>query len=133
MTGAVRFPDGAVVRGRGRDLPAGPSPEYGLYLAKRPEVPWHSEWLDWPDFRLPRDRARAIELIKDLHRRALAGEAVEVACLGGVGRTGTVMACVAVLSGVPAEEAVAWTRAHYHPKAVETPWQRRWVRRFPAA
>jgi len=32
---------------------------------------------------------------------------------------------------VPADEAVAWTRAHHHPRAVETPWQRCWVARFP--
>jgi hypothetical protein len=31
---------------------------------------------------------------------------------------------------VSVDEAVAWTRANYHAKAVETPWQKRWVRRF---
>ncbi|MFB4296499.1 protein phosphatase [Actinomadura sp. NTSP31] len=80
---------------------------------------------------LPRDKERAVALIRDLHARAGAGERVEVACGGGVGRTGTVIACLAVLSGVPAERAVAWTRENYHRKAVETPWQRRWVLRFP--
>lgn len=34
------------------------------------------------------------------------------------------------LTGVPAAEAVAWVRHHYHPRAIETPWQRRYVRRF---
>lgn len=62
-----------------------------------------------------------------------ATELVEVTCGGGVGRTGTVMACLAVLSGVPADRAVGWTRENYHRKAVETPWQRRWVLRFPLA
>jgi hypothetical protein len=39
-----------------------------------------------------------------------------------------------VLDGVPADEAVAWVRARYDHRAVETPWQRRFVRRFdPAA
>ena len=28
--------------------------------------------------------------------------------------------------------AVAWVRERYHPRAVETPWQRRYVRRFAA-
>jgi hypothetical protein len=27
---------------------------------------------------------------------------------------------------------VAFVREHYHPRAVETPWQRRFVRGFPA-
>jgi hypothetical protein len=137
----VELPDGARVRGRSlRDPTAeGPAPDYGLYLGSRrlrarhdPDLSWPHDWLDWPDFRLPRDRAEAVRRIVALHDRAVAGELVEVACGGGVGRTGTVVACLAVLAGVPADEAVAWTRAAYHPRAVETPWQRRWVARFPA-
>jgi hypothetical protein len=31
---------------------------------------------------------------------------------------------------MPAREAVAFVRQNYHPRAVETPWQRRYVRRF---
>jgi protein-tyrosine phosphatase len=54
-------------------------------------------------------------------------ERVELGCAGGVGRTGTALAVLAVLSGVPAVEAVGWVRRHYHRRAVETPWQRRWV------
>jgi protein-tyrosine phosphatase len=57
-------------------------------------------------------------------------ERVEVACGGGQGRTGTALACLAVLDGVPPEEAVAWVRAHYRRRAVETPGQARFVRSF---
>jgi hypothetical protein len=32
------------------------------------------------------------------------------------------------VDGVPAREAVAYVREHYLPGAVETPWQRRWLR-----
>lgn len=140
LTGAIRLPDGAWIRGRGlRDpLPDGPEPDFGLYLGSAklrrrhgPALRWESAWLDWPDFRLPRDRDEAVRQIRALHERAVAGEAVEVACGGGVGRTGTVIACLAVLSGVDPSEAVAWAREHYHRRAVETPWQRRWVLRFP--
>jgi len=28
-------------------------------------------------------------------------------------------------------DAVDWTRCHYSPRAVETPWQRNWVETFP--
>lgn len=141
LTGAIALPDGSWVRGRGLRLPApgGPSPEYGLYLGsgrlrRRHEgLPaWPCAWLDWPDFLLPRDRDEAITRIADLHERAKAGKAVEVACGGGVGRTGTVIACLAVRAGLAPADAVAWTRAHHHRRAVETPWQRRWVARFPA-
>jgi len=37
---------------------------------------------------------------------------------------------MAVLDGVPAEDAVAFVRRNYHSKAVETIWQRRYVTRF---
>jgi hypothetical protein len=37
-----------------------------------------------------------------------------------------------VLDGLPAGEAVAFVRANYDPKAVETPWQKRYVLRFRA-
>ncbi|WP_435061433.1 protein-tyrosine phosphatase family protein [Amycolatopsis thermoflava] len=139
LPGSFRLPDGAWVRGRGlrRPRPTGPAPQFGLYLGSArlrrdhdPSLGWPHTWLDWPDFRLPRDQDAAVREIRALHERARAGEAVEVACAGGVGRTGTVIACLAVLAGVDPTEAVSWTRQHHHPRAVETPGQRRWVRRF---
>ena len=39
---------------------------------------------------------------------------------------------LAVVDGVPADEAVAYVRREYSPRAVETPWQRRFVARFEA-
>ena len=39
-------------------------------------------------------------------------------------------ACLAALDGVPGDEAVAFVRANYHRRAVETPGQRRFVRSF---
>ena len=48
---------------------------------------------------------------------------MEVACRGGVGRTGTALAALAVLDGLPPDETMRWVRWHYHPRAVETPWQ----------
>jgi hypothetical protein len=131
--GVVQLPSGRRVRGRGlrRPLPAGPLPEFGVYLLGRPPGPvaWESAWLPWPDFRLPRDPAAARTVLAEAWRRA-AEQRVEVACEGGRGRTGTALACLAVLDGVPSAEAVAWVRAHYDPRAVETPWQSRFVRSF---
>jgi len=45
-------------------------------------------------------------------------------------RTGTALACLAVLDGVPPQDAVAYVRRHDSPRAVETPWQRRYVLRW---
>ena len=133
--GVLALPSGRLIRGRGlrRPLPAdgGPAPAYAVYLLGKepPPVPWEAHWLRWPDFRLPADRARARSVLTEAWRRA-AGERVEIACYGGRGRTGTALACLAVLDGVPAGEAVAYVREHYDRHAVETPWQRAYVRRF---
>jgi protein-tyrosine phosphatase len=61
-----------------------------------------------------------------------AAERFEIACAGGHGRTGTALACLAILDGVPSSEAVAFVRAHYDPHAVETLRQRRYVARWRA-
>jgi hypothetical protein len=135
LQGAVTLPDGTPVRGRGRRerLPPGPLPEYGLTLG-RTQRAWSPAWpeirIAWPDFGLPRDRAHAAAAIRDAYALAREGARVEVTCGGGNGRTGTVIACMAVLAGCPPGDAVAWTRLHYRRHAVETPWQRQYVRRF---
>ncbi|GAA0477881.1 protein-tyrosine phosphatase family protein [Streptomyces olivaceiscleroticus] len=131
--GVLQLPSGLLVRGRGlrRPRPAGPDPTYGVYLLGKPppELPWESRWLRWPDFRLPGDRARTSAVLTEVWERA-GTERVEVACGGGRGRTGTALACLAVLDGVPADRAVEFVRRHYDRHAVETPWQKRYVRRF---
>jgi len=136
--GVLRLPSGRLVRGRGLRRPPpgglasqGKPPEFGLYLlgSDPPEVPWESIWLRWPDFGLPADREEAARALHDAWRRS-DGERVEIACAGGRGRTGTALACLAILDGVAASEAVAFIRTNYDPGAVETPWQRRFVTRF---
>lgn len=133
--GVLRLPSGRLVRGRGlrRPPPAGQQPAYGIYLlgGQPPTMAWEFTWLRWPDFRLPADRERARAVLGDAWRRC-AEERVEVACGGGLGRTGTALACLAVLDGVPAREAVAYVRQRYDRHAVETPWQKRYVRSFPS-
>lgn len=131
--GVLALPSGRLVRGRGLrwPLPEGPPPEFALYLLgdEPPAVAWRYRWVRWPDFRLPSDRVAARDALVEAWERA-ASERVEVACVGGRGRTGTALACVAVLDGIPAADAVAYVRQHYHRRAVETPWQRRYVTRF---
>jgi protein-tyrosine phosphatase len=129
----MELPSGLVVRGRGlrKPLPAGAVPGFGVYLLGKepPAVGWESRWVRWPDFRLPSDPEQLRDALGEVLERAGA-ERVELACGGGIGRTGTALACLAVLDGLPADEAVGYVRRHYHPGAVETPWQRRFVRRF---
>ena len=96
------------------------SPDYGLYLDQRWQPPWGHDHLDWPDFGLPADLAAMITGLRGLLGRARAGERVELGCLGGHGRTGTALAALAILTGLPPTEAITWTRTRYCPKAIET-------------
>lgn len=150
LTGAISLPDGTALRGRGRrePLPPGPRPTYGLYLGRSPDAPprglfrrlrrrrlvwrpdWPADWIDWPDFRTPRDDQAAAAAIHHAYQLARSGQRVEVACGGGIGRTGTVIACMAILAGHPAADAVNWTRQHYRLRAVETRAQQRWISWF---
>jgi len=133
MPGVLRLPSGRLIRGRSlrRRPPDGPVPALGLYLLGKepPAVPWESWWLRWPDFGLPADPDAVRRALAEAWRRA-AAERVEVACTGGLGRTGTALACLAVIDGVPNSGAVAFVREHYHRRAVETRRQRSYAARF---
>ena len=122
-----------VVQAAATDEPAGPFPEFGVYLLGKqpPPVGWESRWVPWPDLRLPIDQPDALEAFREVWRRAEA-ERVEVACWRGIGRTGTALACIAILDGVPPGQAVSYVRRQYRRRTVETPWQRQYVARFPA-
>ena len=131
--GVMTLPSGRRVRGRAlrRDLPEGPAPTFAVYLLghQPPDVPWEARWVRWPDFRLPVDRPDAEAALRQAWLR-LDTDRVEVACGGGRGRTGTALACLVALDAGPDVDAVGYVRAHYDLRAVETPWQRRYVRQF---
>lgn len=131
--GVLALPSGRLVRGRGlgNGLPDGQLPEFGVYLLAKDPRPfdWPADWIRWRDFGLPSDRATAAASLASTWRRC-GDERVEVACAGGLGRTGTALACLAVLDGISAQDAVRFVRAGYDPRAVETPGQHRFVARF---
>jgi hypothetical protein len=131
---AVRLPDGTILTAVSFDDadPYGREqlPDFGVYLDKRWQPPWEHELLDWPDFGLPQDRTDFAEALRRLLDRARAGDVVEIGCVGGHGRTGTAIACLAVLAGVVPDEATSWTRNHYCAGAVETSEQEALVAAF---
>lgn len=132
LPGVLTLPSGRRVLGRGlRAGPPSPAPGFGVYLlGRRPEeTPWEQLWVRWRDFGLPAESDALRAALATAWARA-AEQRVEVACGGGTGRTGTALACLAVLDGVPAGEAVAFVRSRYRRRAVETWRQRRFVRRF---
>jgi protein-tyrosine phosphatase len=75
----------------------------------------------------------AMNRILDQVEEARATGDVVVACMGGVGRTGTVAACALVRSGRSAQEAIDAIRALRHPTAVETRAQEQFVVRYAAS
>jgi hypothetical protein len=126
------LPDGSIVRGvrfdrsYTREVP----PAVGVYLDRVWSPPWPHFHVDWPDFGVTADPPVFRAALVSLLARAREGERVEIGCLGGHGRTGTALACLAVLAGVPASEAVAWVRQRYCSRAVETPDQQAFVEAF---
>ena len=128
--GLLVLPSGRRLRGRSLRSPAeGQAPTFAVEVTGRPgpEPPWERVWVRWPDFWLPADPDEALAALIQAHRLA-DSERVEITCSGGVGRTGTALAALCVLEGMNPSAAVPWVRAHYHPRAVEVPWQRHFLR-----
>jgi len=119
--GAVRLAAGPFTA-----LPPG---AFGLCLD--PDAPNRAEaalTLDIVDFGLPEPAALRVTL--DALRKAMAaepGRLFYIGCRAGLGRTGTVLACLAAESGVLGDP-VAWVRAQHDPRAVETPAQEAFAR-----
>jgi Swiss Army Knife protein, DSP-PTPase phosphatase domain len=128
----VEFPDGTRVLASGwfERTPSDEKPDFGLYLDPMWTPTWPSEHLDWPDFGVPTQHVQADAAIERAWRKAQKGARVEVACIGGHGRSGTVLACMAVLAGIAPDEAVRWVRQAYCERAVQEPSQEYWMQRF---
>lgn len=135
VSGLVEFPDDRSIRGAGVRRPRGdvPAPDLAVYLLGRdPSIDgWPYRWVKWRDFSLPDSMDDAINALGEAHTRA-ERERVEIACGGGIGRTGTAMSLLAVMSRVEPADAVAWVRENYQPRAVETRRQRQWIREAAA-
>jgi hypothetical protein len=103
---------------------------FGLYMDERWRPTWPAALIPWADFGLPLDSEEAARQIEAAFSRAKLGEVVEIGCVGGLGRTGTVLACLAVLAGIAPADAVPWVRRNYDVRAVETTEQEKWVQWF---
>jgi hypothetical protein len=125
----VTLPDGTRIRAsllaerEERD----PERSFGLYMDERWQPTWPAAMISWADCGLPVDSEEAASQIEAAFSRAECGEGVEIGCVGGLGRTGTVLACMAVLAGVAPADAVPWVRRTYNARAVETADQEKWV------
>lgn len=127
----IEFPDGVVVMGSSLDnLPRIRPPQRGLYADHHWRPAWRSEFITWNDFGLPKNYEAALDAICDTYDLAEQGARVEIGCQGGHGRTGTILACMAVVSGMDHKDAIAFVRSRFCSQAVETDEQEWWVEWF---
>jgi hypothetical protein len=110
-------------------------PDFALYL----DGSWRPDslaiMLPWQDYGLPLvSDAFADYAIKEAFSWANAGAFVEIGCIGAHGRTGVVVACMAILADpeLTGPEAVAFVRTAYCHHAIESELQEWWVARFHA-
>ena len=137
----VVFPDGTriiassqhtrTVKQAEEDVERNAWPSFGIYMASSWSPRWLSFYINWTDHGLP--------LIPDSDviwacEKALAwareGEVIEIGCIGGHGRTGALMACMATMCGVPATEAAQWVWDNYCTEAIESASQEWYIIHF---
>lgn len=125
--------DGRPVRITGGPFDSLPEGARGLCLEAGAERVAEAAWrLDVPDFGVPEEDALRAVLAAMLAEMRAAPDAVyHVGCRAGLGRTGLALACLGAMTGVA--QPIAWLRATYDPRAVETPAQEALVARFAAA
>lgn len=80
------------------------------------------------DFDVPKVADVRRALVQLIAQMAIGRQAY-VGCMGGIGRTGLLLAALAKIMGV--EDPVAYVREHYIPHAVETQKQQDYIRDLP--
>jgi hypothetical protein len=102
-------------------------PDWGLYADWGWKPYWRAEHIDWPDFGIPFDDTIALDQILVAVERVQNGDDVEIGCIGGHGRTGTIIAAMRVILGEDADTAIKTVRKEYCSHAIETSEQEWWV------
>jgi protein-tyrosine phosphatase len=103
----------------------------GLLAATR-KAGMKSSWFPITDVSVPHHPEDAIPVVVEILERLTNGDTVVVHCMGGLGRSGTIAACVLAARGVAPERAVEVVRAA-RPGALETADQVAFVPHFQAA
>lgn len=108
-------------------------PDFGLYADKGWTPQWRNEFIVFPDYGIPKYPIAVTQITSAACRAADLGQKVEFGCIGGHGRTGTILACMKVWGAerdgnpITPEDAVKWVRSKYCHEAIETEMQEWWV------
>lgn len=70
------------------------------------------------DVQVPTDPASFRALVEEVYADLQAGKTVVVHCLGGLGRSGTLAACVLIRAGMDADSAISQVQ-HYRKDAIQ--------------
>lgn len=111
------------------------TPDHGLYAYTGWDPDCVATFIPWQDYGLPKcSYVQAAEAIKAAYDLADSGKIVEVGCMGGHGRTGTILGCMAILSDpeMSAKQAVSHVRKVHCNEAIETNEQEWFVAWFRA-
>lgn len=109
------------------------APDFGLYLDAGwlSLADWRAEFIRWPDYGVPRIAQVAADAITEAYQRITEGWLVETGCIGGHGRTGTVLACMVILAGeTDPEAAMRYVWKNYCTEAIESKAQMDFIRWF---
>jgi protein-tyrosine phosphatase len=96
----------------------------GSAYERKEFYPWNSEGKIFisfyvTDMSVPKDAAEYKKMVTWLCQQILAGRKVHIGCIGGHGRTGTLLAAIVKqLTGMA--DAISYVRMHYCHKAVES-------------
>lgn len=98
--------------------------DFGLYAEERwfSETVSRNEFINWPDFKAPAHPEVAYRQILEAWYAINDGDIVEIGCMGGHGRTGTIAAALCIIAnlGLRVTDAVQYVRDNYCTSAVES-------------
>lgn len=103
--------------------------QMGDYWTAAQEVGLETIHFPIRDMGIPDDMGTVRELVGQLHERLSADKNVVIHCLGGLGRSGTVAACLLTENGLSAREAVRLVR-QFREGAIQTDAQEDFVQNY---
>lgn len=111
------------------------NPDFGLYADSSWRPLWRNEFITWPDYNIPTNEEMGLTQIFEAYQRAKNGEMVEIGCIGGHGRTGTILAIMYIASAegaIDGKQAYDFVKQNYCSHAIESSIQE-WYIKYASA